>query len=124
MKAICEAVNLTKIIEIATYPPYSSYVGFMKPIVCEVLTQIPKEYADKVTVFEIYAPFFDDIDEDLECYILKTILYTGVIPEEVLAKEIIWQTQKPALLCYTKQVIKISITKDILPPSHKLFSSK
>ena len=47
-----KATDLKAICDITTYHPYG-YIGYFKPSVAQVISQIPREHLDKVIAFEI-----------------------------------------------------------------------
>ena len=87
-----KAENLKKIATIKTYHK-PGFCGLLKPTVYEVLYQIPKRYVNKVVAFELYAPA-DTMeklyDEQLDRHEFICVLYEGVMPHNIAAKEILW----------------------------------
>ena len=86
-----ESFGLTKLLEITTYHQSSCY-AFPNPTTAEVLLQMPEDFADKATGFEIYIPYdriADSYDEVLQLNRFRTIFYSGKLPAKIVQQGIV-----------------------------------
>ena len=86
-----ESYGLIKLFEMTTYHQSSCY-AFPNPTTAEVLLQMPEDFADKVTGFEIYIPYdhiADSYDEVLQLNRFQTIFYRGKLPAKIMQQGII-----------------------------------
>lgn len=89
---IAPAPNLVKEAEITTYHSFS-YHGLVKPSALEILCQLPAELKDKITAFETSLPdsnVYAFTDFLLNRHILKTVLYSGELPEAVAGQPVVY----------------------------------
>lgn len=91
--ALMKAHGLTEIGRIATYHRYGEYYGFLRPSVDEAIVQCPKEWLDKVCAFEFQIDsnqIADVYNIALDRHVLRTIYYTGTLPEEIAGLPVEW----------------------------------
>lgn len=79
---------------IETYHKYGGYYAFLRPSVDEAIFQCPKDILEEVTAFEFIIPenlMTEAIyNSKLDRHVLQTRYYTGIVPEEVLKRDIEW----------------------------------
>ena len=84
------AVDLMEIGEITTYHR-CHHQKLLNPTIYEVLCQIPPELRFDVCAFELYVENPGKVySYPLDRHILKCILYSGTVPEEILKKDAHW----------------------------------
>lgn len=91
-KRVAEAKGLVKAAEILTYHR-SPYYGRLCPSVYEVLYQIPPELREVVCAFELYYTsdsLYCVYNSTLDRHRLHCVLYSGVLPQEVYAENVLW----------------------------------
>lgn len=91
--AIKVAEGLKEVGRINTYHRYGGFYGILRPSVDEAIVQCPKEWLDKVTAFEVQADslsFSEVYSTKLDRHVLRTIYYTGLIPEDIVNLPVEW----------------------------------
>ena len=91
--ALMRAEGLTEIGRITTYHRYGGFYGCLRPSVDEAIVQCPKEWLDKVCAFEIQTDslnFNEVYSPALDRHVLRTIYYTGTLPEEIANLPVKW----------------------------------
>ena len=91
--ALMKAEGLQEIGRIITYHRYGGYRKYLRPSADEAIYQCPKEWLDKVCAFEIQIDSnrMEDIyDSRLDCHVLRTVYYTGTLPEEIANLPVEW----------------------------------
>lgn len=93
-KPLALADNLTPLGSITTYHSYGGYPIFLRPSIDEAIWQCPKEWLNLATAFEFSAikqeGFLNIYNGHLDCHVLKTTYYQGLVPNIVKQKNYQW----------------------------------
>ncbi len=91
--AIRKARGLKEVGRITTYHQYDLSFAHLCPNIFEAITQCPKQWLDKVVAFEFQVDTYDYshiYDELVDRNVLRTIYYTGTLPEDIANLPLKW----------------------------------
>lgn len=89
---LAPADNLTIVAEMTTYHDFA-YHGLVRPSALEILSQLPDNLKNRVTAYEVILPcsnVYAFTDFLLNRHILKTVFYSGDMPEVVACQPVIY----------------------------------
>ncbi len=87
------ATGIHEIARITTYHRYGGFRVFLRPSVDEAIIQCPKELLDKVVGFEFQTDTLKAsavYDRFLDRHVLRTVYYTGELPEDIANLPVEW----------------------------------